>query len=82
MGPRILLPHFVQESLDDEFNELLGPADGQVPPLPLKGSPRILCDLSRFRKELISPLVVGHSVISSPGRQSGLSSQYQLPSGR
>src|SRR4030095_15954111 len=73
--------HLVEERFDRQFQRLLGTARGQVPCLVVESSPHLTRDLSGLADEAIGPLTVGHRSTTSPGRQSGLRSQYQLPSG-
>src|SRR3989338_2517786 len=82
MRSRILGPHLVQKPLDDQLDDLLGSAGGEIPSPTRDGVAQLPRDGLRLGQKPVGAFAVRHSSMVSPGRQSGFRSQYQVPSGR
>ena len=78
---RVVDAHLIEQRLDRQFQRLLGATRGEVPSLVVESPFHLAGDLSSLAEETIRALAVGHRSTTSPGRQSGFRSQYQLPSG-
>ena len=77
---RILDSHQAEETLERELNNFLGTAYGKVPGTSPKGALQVPVQIFGAREQPVATLMVGRNSISSPGLQSGLRSQYQVPS--